>query len=189
CWGSCAGRLCGEWTPQACVTPPDGCVRGAVRVAPVNEDVIALSLKPNGEPAASSATATDVGDGEEITTRPRPLVPRSAWLRSAISCFNPASAPFPLRISSTEATEGVSMALPENRKRSPACVLRIPSIDFSCNSAVCWPTVCPEPVTIAPPLAAADFTCVAIWPNDVSAVLVVSMVVLMLVIVAEKADR
>jgi hypothetical protein len=110
---------------------------GPVTVAPVNEDVIALSLRPNGEPATSSATPTDVGEGEEITRRPRPLAPRSAWLRSAISCFNPASAPCPLRIWSTEATEGVSMALPENRKRSPACVLRISSIDFSCNVAVC----------------------------------------------------
>src|SRR5262245_18380245 len=42
---------------------------GPLIVEPVNDDVIALSLKPNGEPATSSAIPTDVGEGEEIDTR------------------------------------------------------------------------------------------------------------------------
>ena len=40
---------------------------------------------------------------------------------------------------------------------------------------------------MALPVTAADFTCVAILPNDVNALLVVSTVVLMLVAVVEKA--
>ena len=49
--------------------------------------------------------------------------------------------------------------------------------------------VCPEPFTVALPLLAADFTCVAIWANDCNAVLAVSIVVLILVIVVVNADR
>lgn len=79
-----------------------------------------LSLNPNGEPAVSSETENDVVVvgavpvvlGLEITRRPRPVVP-SATARSAISCFNPAWVPLPLRIASEEATAGVLIALPE----------------------------------------------------------------------------
>lgn len=88
---------------------------GPLTVAPVSDDVIPLSLRPKGEPATSSATDTEVAVGDEMTSRPRPVAPRSAWLRSAISCFSPAAVPLPLRISSMEATDGVSIALPENR--------------------------------------------------------------------------
>ncbi len=83
-------------------------------VAPVSVDETALNFRPNGEPATSSATCTEVGVGEERTRRPRPLVP-SACARSEITCFNPAWVVVPLMISSAEATDGVLMALPENR--------------------------------------------------------------------------
>src|ERR1700730_1103413 len=87
---------------------------GPVTVAPVSDEETALNFRPNGEPATSSATCTEVGVGEERTRRPRPLVP-SACPRSEITCFNPAWVVVPLRILSAEATEGVLMALPENR--------------------------------------------------------------------------
>ena len=73
---------------------------GPVTVAPVSVDDTAFSFRPNGEPATSSATCTEVGDGEVITRRPRPLVPRSACSRSAITCFNPAWVVVPLMMSS-----------------------------------------------------------------------------------------
>jgi len=79
----------------------------------VSDDVTEESFIPNGEPATSSATFTDVVDGAEMTSRPSPPVPRSACRRSAISCFNPALVPVPLRMSSADATAGVLMALPE----------------------------------------------------------------------------
>ncbi len=86
---------------------------GPVTVALVSDDVTELSLRPNGEPAASSATFTEVAVGDEMTRRPSPLLPRSACWRSAITCFKPAWVAVPLRMSSAEATAGVPMALPE----------------------------------------------------------------------------
>src|SRR4029077_11318563 len=85
------------------------------------EDVTEVSFRPNGEPAASSATRTLVAVvggaaalfGPVTTRRPIPLVPRSACLRSAIPCFNPASVVVPFRISSAEAPAGLLIALPE----------------------------------------------------------------------------
>src|SRR5581483_1586495 len=58
---------------------------GPVTVALVSDDETELSLKPKGEPAASSATLTDVAVGCERTSRPSPLAPRSACWRSAIT--------------------------------------------------------------------------------------------------------
>ena len=97
------------------IETPDGDPAGPVTVAPVSEDETALNFRPNGEPAASSTTCTDVGVGELIIRRPRPLVPRSACWRSEITCFNPAWVVVPLRMVSIGATAGVLMALPENR--------------------------------------------------------------------------
>src|ERR1700730_13925604 len=88
---------------------------GWVIVAPVSVEVIALSLRPNADGEASSAICTDVADGAVSTTRPRPLVPTSACLRSRISCLSPAWAPLPFMIASAEATGAVSVARPENR--------------------------------------------------------------------------
>ena len=82
-------------------------------MAPVHDAFTELSLKPNGEPATSSATLTDVAVGDVMTRRPSPLVPRSACRRSEITCFNPASVPLPFMMSSAEATAGVLIALPE----------------------------------------------------------------------------
>src|SRR3984885_7143879 len=123
---------------------------GPVTVVPVSDDVTELSFRPNGEPAASAATENDdtgvAGAGGavvvtgEIVRRPRPVVP-SATARSAMTCFRPAWVPLPLRIELASATAGVLMALPENRKRSPACVLRIPTIEESSVSAFCCPMV------------------------------------------------
>src|SRR5882672_2759367 len=62
---------------------------GPVTVAPVSDDDTELSFRPNGEPATSSPTETEVGVGADITRRPRPLVPRSACWRSEITVFNP----------------------------------------------------------------------------------------------------
>ena len=123
---------------------------GPVTVAPVSDEVTELSFSPNGEPAASSATENDVVVagavpvvvGVEIVRRPRPVVP-SATARSAMTCFRPAWVPLPLRIELASATAGVLMALPENRKRSPAWVLRIPTIEESSVSAFCCPMVWP----------------------------------------------
>src|SRR3984957_12613133 len=123
---------------------------GPVTVAPVSDDVTELSFRPNGDPAASSATENDdtgvagaagaVVVTGEIVRRPRPVVP-SATARSAMTCFKPAWVPLPLRIELASATAGVLMALPENRKRSPAWVLRIPTIEESSVSAFCCPMV------------------------------------------------
>ena len=82
-------------------------------VAPVSVEETEFSLRPNGEPATSSDTCTEVGVGEEITSRPSPLVPRSACCRSAITCFSPAIVPVPFMMVSAEATAGVLIALPE----------------------------------------------------------------------------
>src|SRR3954454_13109532 len=66
--------------PRSIVTPA-GEPPGPVTVPPpVREDETELSLRPNGEPAKSSATSTDVPVGELMTRRPRPLVPTSACL-------------------------------------------------------------------------------------------------------------
>jgi len=86
---------------------------GPVTTALVNDDDTEFSLNPNGEPATSSATFTEVVAGAEITRRPSPPEPRSACWRSEISCFSPALPGVPLRMSSAEATAGVPMALPE----------------------------------------------------------------------------
>ena len=56
-----------------------------------------------------------VSGGDETARCPKPPAPRSAWLRSAISCFSPACVPLPLRMSSADTVAGVSMARPENR--------------------------------------------------------------------------
>src|SRR6478672_5539719 len=87
---------------------------GPVAVAPVNDDETALSFIPNGEPAASSTTFTDVVVGVATMRRPRPS-PRSACCRSEMTCFNPAWVVVPLMILSYEATAGVLIAPPENR--------------------------------------------------------------------------
>src|SRR5580704_17005017 len=89
---------------------------GPVTVALVSDDVTEFSLKPNGEPAAPSATCTPTAGAvsDELARRPRPLVPRSACCRSAITCFSPAWVALPFRMSLAEATAGVLMALPEN---------------------------------------------------------------------------
>ena len=87
---------------------------GPVTVAFASVVVTALSLRPNGDPAASSPMVTDVGVGELITVRPRPVVP-SACARSSISCVNPARVPLPLSMTSAGSVAGVSVARPENR--------------------------------------------------------------------------
>ena len=78
---------------------------GPVTVAPVRFDDTELNFKPNGEPATSSATETDVAVGCVITRRPRPVVP-SACARSAITCFKPACVPLPFRIVSAGRPQG-----------------------------------------------------------------------------------
>ena len=86
---------------------------GPVTTALASDDDTVLNLNPNGEPATSSATFTDVVVGAEMTRRPSPLGPRSACWRSEITCFSPALPGVPLRMSSAEATAGVPIALPE----------------------------------------------------------------------------
>src|SRR5450432_468256 len=99
------------WSPGLGLVAPKAIVTvggepaGPVTVAPVSEDVTEFSFNPNGEPATSSATATEVGVGDVITSRPRPPVP-SACFRSEITCFKPAWEPVPLRMSSAETTDG-----------------------------------------------------------------------------------
>lgn len=82
-------------------------------VAVADVVVIALSLRPNGDPATSSPIVTDVGVGDVMTVRPRPVVP-SAWPRSSMIWFSPARVPLPLRITSADSVAGVSVARPEN---------------------------------------------------------------------------
>ena len=102
----------GLTTPRSTVEAaggPDG-----VTVAPLKLEVTPASLSPNGE-TASSASRTEVTVGAEISRRPRPLAPRSAWLRSAIICLRPARAPSPFMMRSMLSTAGWSLARPENR--------------------------------------------------------------------------
>src|SRR5664280_1523836 len=51
---------------------------GPVTVAPVSDELAPASLRPNGEPAASSLTDTLVPDAAGMTRRPRPFAPSSA---------------------------------------------------------------------------------------------------------------
>src|ERR1700693_3379840 len=71
---------------------------GWVTVAPVRLELTPASLNPNGDPATSSLIETVDPTTGGITRRPSPLAPRSAWLRSEITCLSPAAAPFPLRM-------------------------------------------------------------------------------------------
>ncbi len=43
--------------------------------------------------------------GAGMTRRPSPLAPRSAWLRSEMTCFKPAWVAVPLRMRLLEATD------------------------------------------------------------------------------------
>ena len=76
---------------------------GGLTVAPLMFVVVPTSLKPNGD-TASSASDTEVAVGAPTTSRPRPLVPRSACLRSSIICLSPALRPSPSRMWSTVST-------------------------------------------------------------------------------------
>ncbi len=87
---------------------------GPVTVAPVSDDDTVPSFRPNGEPATSSPTWTEVAVGCEITSRPVPVVP-SACARSAITVFNPAWVLVPFMMVPAGAVAGVLIALPENR--------------------------------------------------------------------------
>ena len=86
---------------------------GPVTVALVRLELTEASLRPNVP--ASSSIATELAVGALIVRRPRPLAPRSAWLRSEMSCFSPAFTPSPLRMWSSVSTAGWSVARPENR--------------------------------------------------------------------------
>ena len=68
-----------------------------VTVAPFS-DVTDASFIPNTVGGVSSDISTCEPAGGGICSRPNPLVPRSAWLRSEIICFSPARAPSPLRM-------------------------------------------------------------------------------------------
>ena len=85
---------------------------GPVVVTLAADEVIDASFRPNGP--VSSVNEIDVAVGVACVSRPVPE-PTSACLRSAISCFRPACAPTPLRMSSVAAVAGVSVARPENR--------------------------------------------------------------------------
>ena len=65
-------------------------------VAPVKVDDTDAILSPNV--VACSATATEVAVGDVTVSRPRPLLPRSAAVRSEMSCLRPALPPSPLRM-------------------------------------------------------------------------------------------
>ena len=79
----------------------------ATVTAPAIDEVAPASLKPNGDPATSSATLTPVVDGSAvIASRPRPSAPRSAALRCAITVLRPSWVASPLRMVSIGATEG-----------------------------------------------------------------------------------
>ena len=77
--------------------------------------VLYLSLDPymRGRMDDAKSYAKSVGVGEVMTSRPRPLVPRSACWRSEITCFRPAWVAVPFMMSSAEAIAGVLIALPE----------------------------------------------------------------------------
>src|SRR6185312_10542354 len=79
---------------------------GPLTVAPVRVELTPASLRPNGEPATSSFIETTEPEAGGITRRPSPSAPRSAWLRSEMTCLRPASAPLPLRMWSGLSTEG-----------------------------------------------------------------------------------
>jgi len=87
---------------------------GPVTVAPVKLELTLPSLKPNGEPAASSLIDTVEPEAAGMTRRPSPLAPWSACSRSAMTCVRPACEPLPLRMALELATDGVLTASPEN---------------------------------------------------------------------------
>ena len=127
---------------------------GPVTVAPVNEEVTALSLKPNGEPATSSATDTDVGRGwrnhqpsEAAGAEIGLLALGDQLLQSGQGAVSVEDVVYRRDGRRVDGAAGKD-------KRSPACVLRISSIDCSCDLAVCWPMVCPEPFTVCAAVAA-----------------------------------
>src|SRR5580692_3843496 len=93
--------------------PCGGELLGPVTVAPVKLEVALASLKPNGEPAASSVTDTVEPDGAGMRRRPSPVLPWSACRRCAITWVRPACVPVPLRIAEALATDGWFVALPE----------------------------------------------------------------------------
>ena len=66
------------------------------RVGQVRGDRSKLEAERRGRSPRRSAT--EVAVGALITRRPSPLAPRSAWLRSEMSCLSPARAPSPLRM-------------------------------------------------------------------------------------------
>ena len=88
---------------------------GPVTVAPVSVEDTAAIFIPNGDPATSSDTRTELGVGCVCTSRPMPLAPRSAAWRSAMTVLKPACVVVPLMMSPALATDCVLNAVPENR--------------------------------------------------------------------------
>src|SRR5919202_441311 len=80
---------------------------GPVTVAPVSVEDTALILRPNGDPATSSDTCTELAVGCVCTRRPMPLVPKSADWRSAMTVLKPACVVVPLMMSPASATDWV----------------------------------------------------------------------------------
>jgi len=74
-----------------------------------------LSFRPNGEPAKSSATCTDVAVGDEMTRRPSPVVTDIGLLALGDHLLQSACVVVPFMMSSIDATDGVVTAVPENR--------------------------------------------------------------------------
>src|SRR5690242_2745803 len=99
---------------------------GPATVAPAIVVVAPASLKPNGE--VSWLTEKLDPTTALMERRPVPPVPRSACCRSAMIWVKPACAPLPLRIVSVGSTDGVVLAVPENRYVSPTCVFKSPKI-------------------------------------------------------------
>src|ERR1019366_3519874 len=154
---------------------------GPVTVAPVSVELTAPSLMPNGE--LSCASETEVVVGADTVRRPRPVVPRSACWRSLMICVSPAWAPLPLRIASAVATEGVLVAAPEKIYPLPPWVLRIDSMDDSCEIAVTCPAVWPLLFRVCEPLLAAVSTLLLVLDSACNEVLAALIVVPTLVIV------
>src|ERR1700683_4021034 len=110
---------------------------GPATVAPVSVEETALNFMPNGELSCASETVVVGGVVVlvlESVRRPRSGgVPRAACWRSLMSCVSPAWGALPLRIASAVATDGVLVAAPEKTYPLAAWVLRIDSIDDSCE--------------------------------------------------------
>ena len=121
---------------------------GPVTVAPVSDDVTELSFSAERRAGDVFGDRNRSRGGVASRSAVESVGGRGRWCRSACRALGnhllqAGLGAAAVEDSLAEATDGVLIALPENMKRSPAWVLRIPTIDDSSVSAFCCPMVWP----------------------------------------------